>query len=36
MVIWLVGSGAFAFYTARFGSYDKTWGTISAVVVTLV
>jgi membrane protein len=36
VVIWLVASGAFAFYTAHFGSYNKTWGTLSAVVVTLV
>ena len=36
MVIWLAASGGFAFYTANFGSYNKTWGTLSAVVVTLV
>ncbi len=36
LVLWLVASGAFAVYTSRFGSYDKGWGTISAVVVTLV
>lgn len=36
VVLWLVGSGAFAIYAAHFGSYDKTWGTLSAVVVTLV
>jgi membrane protein len=36
MVIWLAASGGFAFYTASFGSYNKTWGTLSAVVVTLV
>ena len=30
-----VGS-AFALYSANFGSYDKTWGTLAAVVVTLV
>lgn len=33
---WLVASGGFALYTSQFGSYEKTWGTISAVVVTLV
>ena len=32
---WLVASGAFAFYASRFGSYNKTWGTLSAVVVML-
>jgi membrane protein len=36
LVVWLVASSAFEIYTSRFGSYDKSWGTISAVVVTLV
>ena len=36
LVLWLLASSAFAVYTSRFGSYDKSWGTISAVVVTLV
>ena len=36
LVVWLVASSAFAIYTSRFGSYDKSWGTISAVVVTLI
>jgi membrane protein len=36
LVAWLAASGAFAFYSAHFGSYDKSWGTLSAVVVTLV
>jgi membrane protein len=36
LVIWLAVSGAFALYAGKFGSYDKTWGTLSAVVVTLV
>ena len=35
VVIWLVASGAFAFYVSRFGSYNKAWGTLSAVVVML-
>ncbi|TMM19328.1 MAG: YihY/virulence factor BrkB family protein [Actinobacteria bacterium] len=35
LVIWLVASGAFAFYTSRFGSYNKTWGSLAAVVVML-
>jgi membrane protein len=34
-LIWLVASGAFAVYTAKFGSYNKTWGTLSAVIVML-
>jgi membrane protein len=32
---WLVVSGAFSLYTTWFGSYDKTWGTLGAVVVTM-
>lgn len=36
VVLWLVASGAFALYAARFGSYEKTWGTLSAVVITLL
>src|SRR5436309_6219491 len=35
LVVWLVASGAFAFYVSKFGSYNKTWGTLSAVVVML-
>jgi membrane protein len=35
IVIWLVASGAFAFYASRFGSYNKTWGSLAAVVVML-
>jgi membrane protein len=35
-VVWLVASGGFAVYVALFGSYDKAWGSISAVIVTLV
>jgi membrane protein len=36
VVVWLVGSGIFSFYTAHFGTYDKTWGTLGAVIVTLI
>jgi len=32
---WLAASGLFAVYTAKFGSYDKTWGSLSAVIVML-
>jgi membrane protein len=35
IVIWLIASGAFAFYASRFGSYNKAWGSLSAVVVML-
>jgi membrane protein len=33
--IWLAGSGAFAFYTANFGSYNKAWGSFAAVIIML-
>jgi membrane protein len=36
VLIWLVASAGLAFYSAHFGSYEKTWGTLSAVVVTLL
>ena len=36
VLAWLAASGGFAFYTASFGSYNKSWGALSAVVVTLV
>ena len=36
LAVWLASSGALAVYSARFGSYEKTWGALSAVVVTLV
>ena len=34
-VVWLAASGAFAFYTSVFGSYNKTWGSLAAVIVML-
>jgi membrane protein len=36
LVAWLFASGGFALYSANFGSYERTWGTLTAVVVTLV
>lgn len=33
--IWLASSGAFAFYTSSFGSYDKTWGSLAGVIILL-
>ena len=33
--LWVAASGLFALYTATFASYNKTWGTLSAVIVTL-
>jgi membrane protein len=34
-VVWLIASGAFAFYTSAFGSYNKTWGSLAAVIIML-
>ena len=36
LVVWLAGSALFGFYVSRFGSYNKAWGSLGAVVVTLV
>jgi membrane protein len=36
VVLWLVASGGLALYASSFGSYEKSWGTLSAVVVTLL
>jgi membrane protein len=33
--IWLVLSAGFAFYTSRFSSYNKAWGSLAAVIVML-
>jgi membrane protein len=35
IVVWLVASGLFAFYASRFGSYNKAWGSLAAVVIML-
>jgi membrane protein len=35
-VIWVVSSAGFAFFTSTYGTYNKTWGSLSAVIVTLV
>lgn len=35
-LIWILSSAGFAFFTATYGTYNKTWGSLSAVIVTLV
>ena len=35
IVVWLAVSGLFAFYVSRFGSYNKAWGSLAAVVIML-
>jgi membrane protein len=36
VVAWVVVSGLFAFYVANFSSYNKTYGSLAAVIVFLV
>lgn len=36
VIVWLVISALFAVYTSQFASYNKTWGSLSAVIVMLV
>lgn len=35
-VLWLLASGLFSLYVSRFGSYDKTYGSLAAIVVFLM
>jgi membrane protein len=35
VVVWLIASALFALYTSQFSSYNKTWGSLSAVIVML-
>jgi membrane protein len=35
VLLWLVASGGFAVYLAFFGSYNKTWGSLAAVIIML-
>jgi membrane protein len=35
VAIWLAASGLFAVYVSMFGSYNKTWGSLAAVIIML-
>jgi hypothetical protein len=35
VVVWLAASAGFAFYASGFASYNKTWGSLSAVIIIL-
>jgi len=34
--LWLIGSGLFSLYAAKFGDFNKTYGSMAAVAVTLL
>jgi membrane protein len=36
LIVWVVASALFGFYVARFGSYNKTYGTLAGVIVFLL
>jgi membrane protein len=36
VVLWILASAAFAFYVSNFGSYNKTYGSLTAVIIFLV
>jgi membrane protein len=36
VVLWLIASAGFAVYVANFGSYNKTYGSLAAVIIFLV
>jgi membrane protein len=35
VVVWLAASSGFSLYASMFGTYNKAWGSFSAVIVTL-
>jgi membrane protein len=36
IVLWIVASAAFAFYVSNFSSYNKTYGSLAAVIIFLI
>jgi membrane protein len=36
IVLWIIASAAFAFYVSNFGSYNKTYGSLAAVIIFLI
>jgi membrane protein len=36
VILWLLGSAAFSFYVSNFGRYDKTYGTLAAVIILML
>ncbi|WP_426502186.1 YihY/virulence factor BrkB family protein [Dactylosporangium sp. McL0621] len=36
VVMWVIASAGFGFYVANFGSYNKTYGSLAAVIVFLI
>src|SRR5262245_41683105 len=36
VVVWIAASAGFAFYVTNFGSYNKVYGTVAAVIIFLV
>jgi membrane protein len=35
VLVWIAASGLFALYVGFFGSYNKTWGSLAAVIIML-
>ena len=36
VAVWVIASGAFAFYVANFSSYNKTYGALAGIIIFLV
>jgi len=36
LIVWIIASAAFGFYVANFGSYNKTYGSLGAIIGFLV